>query len=518
MKRTAVVGSGLAGMGATVALVERGAHVTVFDVGETLDAERAAVVERMRTVAPADWDARDLRLIRENRSRGQLPQKWHFGSEDIYAKDRPFARLRSLTSGRVPYPTFAKGGFSNIWGGAMLPVAACDMRDWPISRADLDPHFAALSAHIPLSGADDDLAEHFPTYRERLGELAMASAGRGLLGALQARRETLRAQGLCFGRARLAVHTVDSGAALACNACGECFAGCVRRSIFSTVPLLEKLVAQGKVTYVPGFFAEQVGEEGGRAVVRGLHLATQERGEAVFDGVFLAGGPIHTARLVLRSRGLYDHPLTLRESQKFAVPALRARGFRGGAEPSLSSIFLEMKVPALSEHWVHAQLVAMNPMIAASIGMRSRLWHPVLRRAWVAWCGLHSDHSSQLELTLRAGDILELGLKPSARAHASAGVAAKRMAKLGRRFGTYFVPRAMRLASPGSGTHCGSSLPMRGNPRALSESDALGRPFGWRNIHVVDSSVLPSIPATTLGFTVMANAHRIGAWAPLEKR
>jgi choline dehydrogenase-like flavoprotein len=27
---------------------------------------------------------------------------------------------------------------------------------------------------------------------------------------------------------------------------------------------------------------------------------------------------------------------------------------------------------------------------------------------------------------------------------------------------------------------------------------------------VVDSSVLPSIPATTITFTVMANAHRIG--------
>jgi len=44
----------------------------------------------------------------------------------------------------------------------------------------------------------------------------------------------------------------------------------------------------------------------------------------------------------------------------------------------------------------------------------------------------------------------------------------------------------------------------------------LGRPTGWSNIHFVDSSVLPSIPATTLALTIMANACRIGDTVPLE--
>jgi choline dehydrogenase-like flavoprotein len=29
-------------------------------------------------------------------------------------------------------------------------------------------------------------------------------------------------------------------------------------------------------------------------------------------------------------------------------------------------------------------------------------------------------------------------------------------------------------------------------------------------VHVVDASVLPSVPATTITYTIMANAHRIG--------
>jgi choline dehydrogenase-like flavoprotein len=51
---------------------------------------------------------------------------------------------------------------------------------------------------------------------------------------------------------------------------------------------------------------------------------------------------------------------------------------------------------------------------------------------------------------------------------------------------------------------------MRAQPGNF-ESDLLGRPFGWSRVHVVDASVLPTVPATTITFSVMANAHRIAS-------
>jgi choline dehydrogenase-like flavoprotein len=56
---------------------------------------------------------------------------------------------------------------------------------------------------------------------------------------------------------------------------------------------------------------------------------------------------------------------------------------------------------------------------------------------------------------------------------------------------------------PGSGVHYGGWLEMG------VRSDLLGRPFGTKNIHVVDSSVLPTIPAGPITFSIMANALRI---------
>jgi choline dehydrogenase-like flavoprotein len=49
---------------------------------------------------------------------------------------------------------------------------------------------------------------------------------------------------------------------------------------------------------------------------------------------------------------------------------------------------------------------------------------------------------------------------------------------------------------------------MRAQPGSL-ETDVNGELSELRGVHVVDSSVLPSLPATTLTYTVMANADRI---------
>jgi choline dehydrogenase-like flavoprotein len=68
----------------------------------------------------------------------------------------------------------------------------------------------------------------------------------------------------------------------------------------------------------------------------------------------------------------------------------------------------------------------------------------------------------------------------------------------------------LQIWPQGKGFHVGGSLPMRERPTEL-ETDVLGRPAGLRLVHVVDASVLPSLPATTITLSAMANAQRIVA-------
>jgi choline dehydrogenase-like flavoprotein len=58
--------------------------------------------------------------------------------------------------------------------------------------------------------------------------------------------------------------------------------------------------------------------------------------------------------------------------------------------------------------------------------------------------------------------------------------------------------------------HFGGSFP-HGAGRSELGTDRLGRLGRWSNVHLVDASVFPAVPATTFTLTIMANAHRIAS-------
>lgn len=527
----AVIGSGVSGFAAIHALLARGHAVTVIDVGEMLEARRSAAVERLRNEEPSTRES-DLALIRENPTvrPGQLPKKMFFGASTIYAGQRPFADTVATIEGRAPFPTFSKGGFSNIWGGAALAVDACDMADWPVSRAEMETYFRAVAELMPLTGGAGTLAEAFPAYREPLGAVEPGPQGAALLADLDAVAARLRSEATLYGRARLTIHTADHATgALACNGCGDCFVGCVRGAVFSTTPEIDALVRAKKIGYRSGIFVERIEERDGAVTLVTRNAEDNATSTLTFDAVFVAAGPINSTRLMLKSRGLYDHVVRLKESQKFVLPMLRRHAAPSGIEHqavTMASVFLETKVAALSDHWMHLQIVSMNEMILNATGLPGALrafgralYRPALRRLMMAWCGMHSDHSSYVDLCLRRGhadvDRLEIDPQISAEARAAARIAAHDLFRKGLKFGTLFVYPVIKFSNPGSGTHCGASMPMRQRPQGLLDTDGLGRPAGWSRVFIVDSSVLPSIPGTTLAYTTMANAYRIATQAPL---
>ncbi len=102
---------------------------------------------------------------------------------------------------------------------------------------------------------------------------------------------------------------------------------------------------------------------------------------------------------------------------------------------------------------------------------------------------------------------LRAELNPGAKAHVKRAMS--KLFKNGRRIGAGPVPFMLKMTEPGRSFHCGGSFPMSRQPGPF-QTDLLGRVPGWERVHAVDATVLPSIPATTITLSVMANAHRIG--------
>jgi choline dehydrogenase-like flavoprotein len=171
---------------------------------------------------------------------------------------------------------------------------------------------------------------------------------------------------------------------------------------------------------------------------------------------------------------------------------------------------------------VHVQVYSYNDLIGRTVsGAMGPLanWLPFLPREMEGRLLLmqgfiHSAESSHILATLRKNpaddkDTLRLQAEVNPGTKAVVRRIVRKLLGQARRLGAVPLPMLLQMGKPGRSFHAGGSFPMRANPGAF-ESDTCGRPTGLRRVHAVDATVLPSVPATTITLTVMANAHRIG--------
>ncbi|MBI1250534.1 MAG: hypothetical protein GC189_03580 [Alphaproteobacteria bacterium] len=509
-----IVGSGPSGVSAAHAALARGWRVRMLDVGETLEHEREARRARMAATEPDAWTQQDRTAARAPaHGEGMRPYGSDFALRDAIG----FFGEAGAPNGVGLRPSFAAGGLSNGWGSAVTPYRFEDIADWPSVAQELDPHYQAVARFMPIAAKLDDLADVFPLWRPHADTSLPSSAqGARLLAKLQNKRDALAAQGVRFGKARQAV-------APGCRLCALCLHGCPYQLIFSARHALSELQRSERFAYEPGLIVERFEETGERVRV---HARTKEsNGKVVRDGarLFLAAGVLPTALITLQSLNAAA-TLALRDSQHALMPMLHA--WSPGADPAreprhaLTQAFLEIEDALVSPFTIHAQLYTYNDFFPADLAQRfgalAGLLDPVIqataKRLIVAQTFLHSRHSASMKLSMRDGR-LAIAAEPNPETQTILKAALGKVARAVAHAGVTALPMLARPGAPGSSFHCGGSLPMRDAPRDL-ETDPFGRPNGLQRVHIVDASVLPSIPATTITFSVMANAHRIASTAP----
>lgn len=519
MHDTIVIGTGHAGVAASQELARLGHRPLVIDIGRSLDADTARTVDRLRRLSPPDWDPASVDRITRNHTTGEpLPRQLAFGSEHMYGQDAdellPTTRIRP----HAPAASPARGGRSNAWGAAMLPAHDCDMAGWPITRADLAPHYRRVLQTVPLSGARDALEREFPLYRPTVDRLSIPPVAQRLLDRLESSPSS-SLDDVLVGRSRLAV-TADPESPNGCRYCGLCHSGCVYGAIDNAVTHLERLEAAAQISYRSGLVVRSVTETGNRVVVQCERVdGGSERLEA--SRVFVAAGAIGSARIALESLEMWDHAVRLVSNHGFVAPVLVARPAPSWPSTmTLASFFVELKV-APSPHWIHVQVSPPNELAMAKLRRlahrrRSGEWalDRLSRHLLVALGGLHSDLGGHHLLTLsreRGGPPrLTVDTVPRPSFPRAARLAARRLRQVLGEAGAITLPPVGPMASavPAS-WHFGSSLPMRSVPTEPLETDLLGRPPGLERTHFVDASVLPAVPATTIALLTMANATRI---------
>ena len=514
-----VIGSGPAGVACAKALLSSGANVLMLDAGIGLENGRANIVHELAQKKPAAWSPDQIAAIQSDiaADANGIPLKLLFGSDFPYRDTEEKIPWRGR--GIAFRPSLALGGLSNVWGAAMLPYRDSDISDWPVKNSELAQHYRAVAEITGLAARHDDLAEIFPLHCENPGTLQSSRQADLLFKNLTHHRKQLRERGWHFGRARVAVRAADSARGAGCVYCGQCMTGCVYGCIYNSADTVRELRAEKNFTYQRDVIVRKLRENSEKVFIEGFHRETRAPLTFEADRVYLAAGVIPTAQILLRSQNDYDQPLTLRDSQYFLFPLLLARRTRDVQTEelyTLSQLFIELNNPQISRRSIHLQIYTYSDIIGQavrqSLGPLKMFARPLEERLVVVQGYLHSDESPTISMTLKRDgekDFLQLEAQPNPETRQTVKKVLRELLKQSRALGGIVVPPMLQLAEPGRGFHSGGSLPMRATPGKF-ESDTLGRPHGWARVHAVDASVLPSIPATTITYSVMANAHRIG--------
>lgn len=509
-----VIGSGPSGSIAASALLDYGLRVGMIDRGLKAEKRVMEAAELVGQVPPSSWTPDQVSFMRSAVALDEkgLPRKRPFGSDFLVAESDTLFTAGKAADGFALRGCFAAGGFSNVWGAALLRMHAKDFREWPIAQSELTPHYEAVESVLPVSAQKDALLDVYPTTLNR-DAVEVSPQGAELLRKFCTARSKLSSLGATVGRSRLAVSA-------SCHRCGYCMSACPYGLIFNSADLLAKLRRNPRFGYLGGLRADRLVEHEDSVSVfaRDMEGHRQEiKGARIFCGA----GPLNTAMLMLSSFPERCRSVSLRDSQYFALP-FASPGVSAGATPSntLAQLFLEISDDELSSHPIHNQLYTHDELFGAIISQRMPsairgLLHPVSRtlakRLMVIQGYLHSTDSPSAMLSLK-DQCLSAVVTPNLRTREMIRKVWERLGRIGRTAGMWAMPWAGTIADLGAGYHSGATFPMS-NSLDGNNTDLLGRAFGLRRVHLIDASSLPDIPSTAITLTIMANAHRIATVA-----
>jgi len=530
--KVVVVGSGLSAVGALKAIIKAGIKPLVIDVGRQLDPERQKLKLRLASTEPASWTLGDIKNLASNptaKGKGEIPKKLVLGSDYFYSSDNPqITKLDNFSHASPPY-SLALGGFSAGWGAAYLPPAESDINDWPVSHNEILKHMRECLQNISCSEPVDELSKYFPSLKNNSSEILKLSSGQSKL-LLNLRSATRSTSGLpeVFGQARVMTRSKNVDNLKGCNYCGYCNAGCVYDAIYKAELDISRMQLDQQIEYLGGWNVVTINEQGSSVKISMISEVSGEQKIIEADRLFLAAGAVNSTRIMLQSQNMSGFEATIKQTGGFLQPFVSAVHYPVDwpNQNTQSNLFLEFKEPQLSEHWVHVQVSQPNEVAMSKLGLnhktvnsvRGKLAKFVSGNLLIAMVNTHSAHGSQY--VMRLGNEFKSGI---------AQIESKRIqhlnqkliiALLNSRLKKIFRRRAMTALGfmrqdwfSSLGYHFGASFPMSANPKLPTDTDTLGRPFGWKHVHIVDTSVLPSIPGTSIGLLTMANAHRIASEA-----
>ena len=408
--------------------------------------------------------------------------------------------------------SFAKGGLANAWGGQVYEYFDSDLVDYPIKHQDLAPYYEKLHEQISITGKDDDLASFYGKGRHLSQPPLLSELGERWLKRYEGKSQKLNRSGIYIGRPRLAMHTVGENAHRYDNL--E-FLQSSQRSLFNPVELLNTMIDQGQVEYVPGYQVVKYEELDGATRLTVLAVKTGMLHHFSAKKVMLAAGAINSGAIALRSNKDSSTKLPVLDNPLSYIPLVDP--FSLGISTQKKSYYNQLNLmyqeglsdPVMGTFYALTGIYNSELMADLPIDLRSAV--PMAKNLFPCMMVLHlwypnrGHHTADLQLDAVGNAMLSgNGISDTTINRVESVIIAKL-----RLLGLLSHKSLCEFPASGNSIHYAGTLPMKNAPVGAYELHSDGRLNNTKSIYVVDGAALPTLSAKNHTLTLMANAMRI---------
>jgi len=498
--KVAVVGTGVASLGILTALLDKKSdlEIIVYDLDRKI--AQASLDDNPSKERIVSFYDQVYKKIRSTSPLKFPPPKTHFGEQ--------IAR-QSVGKNLSIFKSESFGGLTNYWGATMLPFTDQEMKEWPISRQELDPYYQKMAQVVGLAARLDDLNKYFPKDYSTRPPLKTTAELSRLNQVVNNQKDDKPARNASAGGEFKIISGLNRCGLETrldrfnhCVYCGECMAGCFKDAIYSSRMTIKKYLQDPQVKYVQAK-VKKINQKGNFS-----EIETDQGLETGFSRIFLGAGCLHSTEIIIRSLKL-KQKLFMADNAVYAFPI-----FYFGKKLSQDDSYLSLCnlifgcIPQKeNEHFAQVQVYP-NFDYLWRYNLSPKLW-PVFKKLssflrphlFFGRLYLHSDHSQSYSVELK-DDQLVLDKAKEAESGQRIKTLMSNLHRVVNHQGFYIPP--ISPIRQRVNTHYTSTLSFNNNAVKVS---SLGEVMPY--VYLCDSSVFPDSPAINPGFTIMANAYRI---------
>jgi hypothetical protein len=497
--KIAVIGSGLASFASCKVLTEHKFFPDVFDIGKDLDLEQQKTKDHLKKFTE-NKNTESLEKILDkilHQNPIEYPKKKYFGSESLYN----YINKKNFTSN--PAYSGVMGGFGKVWSASALFPDKKDLIDWPNFSIPEIELYKKYFKDLNYVSREDNLNKVFYKLSDQGGFIHHHKC----IEVLQDRISKLNTENFVSGFSKI---FLSLSGANECKYCGLCMTGCNYQSIFDPSVEIKKLIKEKKISYFKNFELLKL-----KKLDKKVELLFSNGEKYQYDKVFLAAGALSSTRVIMNSFEKIKEAKIIHASG-FVIPLLsmRSYNFKWPSRNTLSQIFIELKNKDLN-NWVHCQLSQPNEIVMHKLGFFKitnkwikKIYYLILQRLFTINVGYHSSYGGHYKLRLDNGKIKITYLKNKKKLFYNNSIYKTLIKKLNK-LGFYSNKLLINHGKNADYYYIGGSFPMKKIQSEVNHTDKFGQIKDVENIHIVDSSTFPSIPATTFGLLSMLNSAKI---------